>query len=207
MRTSWCTQGKFAFISPIFLRPAFQYLGTRRRTWQPLQLPTPCKLFLSTTSHPEPSESCESHHAVNFSVIFLVQSQSSPCLIPCPWKPGSCPGGKSAWHFSSFPLCFLLWGWRRTQKEEGDDEEVVLALVSYSHTHHFVTASSLKTPPPLVSAVPRGEGSKQSNHTFTTNILTHSEGIFFITSGTLLDATISSFHINCKQNREDKNIH
>lgn len=178
MRMSWCTQGKFAFISPIFLRPAFQYLDTQRRTWKPLHLPTLRKLSLSTMSHPEPSGSRESHHAAKYSAFFLIQSQSSPCVIPCLWTLGSCPGEKSAWHFSSFPLCFLLWGWRTTQKEE-EEEEVVLVLVSCSHTHHFVTASSLKTPPPLVSTVPQGEDSKQSNHTFTSNVLTHSEGIFY----------------------------
>lgn len=66
-----------------------------RRTGKSSKLPRH-KLFLSSVSNPEPSESRESHCAVNFSVIFLIQSQNTPCIMPSCWTPGRFPREKSA---------------------------------------------------------------------------------------------------------------
>lgn len=93
MHTSW-----IAFIHPVspFLPSKTCAHKDVRGTWKSLKLPRQHKLFFFSMSHPEPSKSHESHHAVNFSVIFLIQSQSTPCIMPSCWTPGRFPREKSA---------------------------------------------------------------------------------------------------------------
>lgn len=97
---SSCIQVKFAFIHPVslFLPSKTWAHKDVRGTWKSLKLPRQHKLFFSSMSHPEPSKSRESHHAVNFSVIFLIQSQNTPCIMSSCWTPGRFPREKFAYY-------------------------------------------------------------------------------------------------------------
>lgn len=83
MHTSWICIYPFLFLHSCLPKP-----GHTRGTWKSLKVPRQHKLFFFSMSHPGPSKSRESQHAVNFSVIFLMQSQNTPCIMPSCWTPG-----------------------------------------------------------------------------------------------------------------------